>query len=453
MNENTQMIVLDGANIGWAAGKDHCSGAGLIEVIKFCKNNGLNPIAFLPNYYLMNSKKSGLISEIESVKEELEKGHIIPVPPRDDDDLYMITFAQQKETKLISNDLYRDYIKSSEDEKAQEWVKKNVVSYTFIVNEFFPNPKFSSYFMESRGPGIGKKSAAKLSADEPEFVKSKTLKKTPITNELVKNITVQGINTTSKESIQNTLESINKPDKMEKRLGIKYLCLICGEGFKKWSLAHNHKKKTGHGSHICSVCEEILPSPKTAKEHQQSTGHDGLKGTWIGQHEMDVKNIPELSTSSVTEHIAQRVRLSKQQARDSQYLIRGFTVSNPKGVNSSWPEAPVVSAQVISEFEKIKPKKMSWQDALELIAENLGISKRRTKGVLREIHSISKMKGDYQRKGIIDWGQIKINGGMFEDIRISVTNLVWGDDEPSEPWKEDLISYFDDLKIQYALID
>ena len=444
INQDTDLIVLDGANIGWAAGQNHCSGQGLLSAINYCRERGFTPVVFLPNHYLSNKDTKRLIKDHEQLSPQIELGTIIPVPPRDDDDLYMLTFAQQKNAKLISNDLYRDYIKSSENESAQEWVSSNVISYTFVLHEFFPNPKFIDFF-DSKGKSSDKDSVENDAIPELED-------EVKIQSENEKSNEIISINDTPiVKVVEDTLNKMSKKDDLEKKIGFKYLCLVCGEGFRKWSKAHDHKKKTGHGAHICTECDTILPSPKSAKEHQAATGHDGLKGTWIGQHEMAVKNIKQLNNLSIQEFIQKRNNSSSTNTSDADLQIHGFNVSKKGLHRGDWPESPEVAAKIIIHFEKINPDKLSWAEAQIRIARELDIPKIRTKGVLRAIHSISEMKSNFSRKGIINWKKIEISGGMFEEIRIFVTKHVWGNQKPAKEWQDGLISYFDIVKIKLAL--
>ncbi|CAN0415649.1 unnamed protein product, partial [Hapterophycus canaliculatus] len=48
---------------------------------------------------------------------------------------------------VVTNDLYRDHVKGITGRKkadaARRWIKTHSISYTFVVDEFFPNPDFS----------------------------------------------------------------------------------------------------------------------------------------------------------------------------------------------------------------------------------------------------------------------------------------------------------------------
>ena len=426
------IIVLDAANIGWTAGNKACSGKGLIDVINYCRNHGLIPVAFLPNHYLYNPRSpSRLITNLDEVNSEVDKGVVIPVPARDDDDLYMITYAQSKNAKLVSNDLFRDYISSSEDSAAESWVKENVISYSFVIDEFFPNPKFSKYF----------ENATTLDTPTPEL----EVEASPIPTEVVPS---------DAEKILEEISAMSDEGDVEKALGFRYYCHICGSGFKKWGHAYTHKEESGHGAYVCGECQEILPSPKKAKEHQQTTDHITLTGTWIGQHEMRVKNIPDLtlgiiqSSNNQPDEILREIVLNKP---IREYNIRGVTA----GANRGWPSNPKKAAQFLHEFESLRGKEITWKKCKDTIAKQIQTPKHRTNGMLQILQMIfqpgqpregsNKSTGSWRDN--VDWDLVEIDGAIFEVIRRS---LMGRNTSASVEWVEEINNYLEDVKIYYA---
>lgn len=65
---------------------------------------------------------------------------------QDYDDSYCIRYAQQRNGVIVSNDLYRDHIDkiASERDKAgmRRWLREHIISFTFVRNDFLPNPDF-----------------------------------------------------------------------------------------------------------------------------------------------------------------------------------------------------------------------------------------------------------------------------------------------------------------------
>lgn len=66
--------------------------------------------------------------------------------PQDYDDSYSIRYAMQRNGFVVTNDLYRDHVKKIEDkqrkEEARRWLKGHCISFTFVGDEFLPNPDF-----------------------------------------------------------------------------------------------------------------------------------------------------------------------------------------------------------------------------------------------------------------------------------------------------------------------
>jgi len=441
------IIVLDAANIGWSAGNSQCSGKGLIEVITYCRNHGLIPIAFLPNNYLYSpGKPKRLITELEDVIIEVDKGTIIPVPPRDDDDLYMITYARSKDAKLVSNDLFRDYISSSEDSVAESWVKNNVVSYTFVIGEFFPNPKFTKFFGNS----------------VPQITQTDT--PTDSVNQFV-NLQISGepeIETSAK--ILDVILTIDHSDIVEKALGFRYYCTICGDGFKKWKHANTHKKESGHGSYICGECKEILPSPKSAKEHQETTNHNTLTGLWVSQNDMRIKSIPDLtielinSSSSSPDEFLRQIVLNKR-VEDNKYHIWRF---NHRGGGSTgrplWPSNPKTAAHLIHTFESFRGQSLTWKECKDKLSKKLSIAKLKAAGILKTFQTLFFLDTNRLTPGTpiswndqIIWSVVNIDGAIFERILHALNDVEWVDGHlKPEGWLEEINDYLEDVKIYYA---
>lgn len=65
---------------------------------------------------------------------------------QDYDDSYCLQYAHKKDAVIVSNDMYRDWVKKQPSWKKGEsiqWLRTHVVSYTFVRDEFMPNPDFT----------------------------------------------------------------------------------------------------------------------------------------------------------------------------------------------------------------------------------------------------------------------------------------------------------------------
>lgn len=80
---------------------------------------------------------------VDILKQLAAQGYLSLTPPQDHDDAYIIRYAQNHNGCIISNDLYRDHIeKSSNRKELKRWMRKHLISFTFVGDEFMPNPDF-----------------------------------------------------------------------------------------------------------------------------------------------------------------------------------------------------------------------------------------------------------------------------------------------------------------------
>ena len=57
-------------------------------------------------------------------------------------------YAQTHGAYVVTNDMYRDHVQgivgdAAERERQRRWTKTHLISYTFVGDEFLPNPNFS----------------------------------------------------------------------------------------------------------------------------------------------------------------------------------------------------------------------------------------------------------------------------------------------------------------------
>lgn len=92
----------------------------------------------------------------------VDLGHVILTPPQDYDDSYSIDYARRHNACIVTNDRYNDSIlfslpllalsftlqdidkQPTEKEKAQvrRFIRDHSISFTFVRDEFMPNPDF-----------------------------------------------------------------------------------------------------------------------------------------------------------------------------------------------------------------------------------------------------------------------------------------------------------------------
>ena len=101
-----------------------------------------------------------------------QTGILCGTPPQDYDDSYCLSYARQKcekgqEAFIVSNDLFRDHIAHFFKRKSQtvqdksvvnqmmdlekRWLREHTVSYTFVVDEFQPNPDSALFELMQSG--------------------------------------------------------------------------------------------------------------------------------------------------------------------------------------------------------------------------------------------------------------------------------------------------------------
>ncbi|ETW01746.1 hypothetical protein H310_06350 [Aphanomyces invadans] len=156
------LIVVDAANVAMRHGlnaKFSCRGIRL--VIDHYIARGHKVIAFLPDYLLkyetVGAQKrmanvgydvspTKLPDDVTLLQAMVLEGLIIATPPQDYDDSYCIQYAGTHDGCVVTNDLFRDHldnIKPSQKRSAmREWLKAHRISFTWVGDEFLPNPDF-----------------------------------------------------------------------------------------------------------------------------------------------------------------------------------------------------------------------------------------------------------------------------------------------------------------------
>ncbi|KAL1524238.1 hypothetical protein AB1Y20_019143 [Prymnesium parvum] len=157
-------IIVDGPNVAIRHGKSkRFSSRGIELCLDYWKARGHEAIAVLPEFHLDFDRVGGnkraadlglvdakrVADDVPLLRRLEEEGRLVLTPPQDYDDSYCLSLAQSKRGCVVSNDMYRDYVdlvvKRGGDPKqasAISWKKAHVISYTFLNDEFLPNPDF-----------------------------------------------------------------------------------------------------------------------------------------------------------------------------------------------------------------------------------------------------------------------------------------------------------------------
>ena len=157
------LIVIDGPNVAIKHGqRTRFSCRGIQLVIEYWQAAGHRTLAFVPDSYLNFDRAGGSkraaslgLSDAKYVADDVPllrtleaRGDLVVTPPQDYDDSYAIAYARDRMPAcIVTNDMYRDYVESEgrrgrSKKEADEWRREHLISFTFILDEFLPNPDF-----------------------------------------------------------------------------------------------------------------------------------------------------------------------------------------------------------------------------------------------------------------------------------------------------------------------
>jgi len=156
------LIVLDAPNIAMRHGKKKVfSCIGVQLAIEYWQERGHKVVGFIPDYYVdyenvaqkRRTVRAGFEVETQKLPDDvtllnrlLDEGSLIATPPQDYDDSYSIKYAENHGGCVVTNDRYKDHVEkgtSGDDKRARrDWVRTHCISYTFVNDEFVPNPDF-----------------------------------------------------------------------------------------------------------------------------------------------------------------------------------------------------------------------------------------------------------------------------------------------------------------------
>lgn len=153
------LVVVDAPNVAMSHGRNkRFSWRGVKIAIEHFKALGHRVVGFVPAHHLNDRNKSrrrpgGVNGDLQSTPEDqaalqemVEEGLLATTPSQDYDDSYCISYAMQRNGVVVTNDMFRDHTNAVDGaqkrDNARRWLKGHLISFTFIGDEFVPNPDF-----------------------------------------------------------------------------------------------------------------------------------------------------------------------------------------------------------------------------------------------------------------------------------------------------------------------
>lgn len=155
-------IVIDGPNVAvkHSGKKSTLSVAGIRIAIEYYQRRGHDVVAFVPEYYYtrkpLPSSTCGLslgdfmpvVDSMPAFESLVQRKLVVLTPPQDYDDVYCIEYARKHGAYIVTNDRYNDHINkmpsgSRAQRELRQWIRRHCISFTFVRDEFFPNPDFA----------------------------------------------------------------------------------------------------------------------------------------------------------------------------------------------------------------------------------------------------------------------------------------------------------------------
>mmetsp|Transcript_4814 Transcript_4814/g.7288 ORF Transcript_4814/g.7288 Transcript_4814/m.7288 type:complete len:986 (+) Transcript_4814:168-3125(+) len=141
------LVVLDAPNVAMRHGNGKKFSARGIEIAaNYYIAGGHRVVGFIPQHHL-DERRGPDPEEASLLQSMVESGLLVITPSQDYDDSYCITYCKQHNGCVLTNDLYRDHYTAVSDHKEREaarrWIKGHTISFTFVGDEFLPNPDFN----------------------------------------------------------------------------------------------------------------------------------------------------------------------------------------------------------------------------------------------------------------------------------------------------------------------
>ena len=118
---------------------------GPIEAYRYWSEKGRKVKVFVKQYRVTNRNEDEIMDNIGEFLSVIPSKDRPVVPSDGDDDSYFIKWSVENDAILITNDLLRDHhhrLSGEELERFEEWLSRSRCGFTFIDDEFFPDPNF-----------------------------------------------------------------------------------------------------------------------------------------------------------------------------------------------------------------------------------------------------------------------------------------------------------------------
>ena len=141
------LVVIDGPNVAFRHSRDQwpASGKGIQLAFQYYRQRGYRVRAFVPGYFLQGRSEHRRVTNSKLLAEMAKTGDLVPLPPQDDDDVYFLHYAREHGGYIVTNDMFRDHRAKLDKAAAREFqrfVDGHVISFTFVDDDFLPNPAF-----------------------------------------------------------------------------------------------------------------------------------------------------------------------------------------------------------------------------------------------------------------------------------------------------------------------
>lgn len=152
-------VIIDAANVAFSAGgNEYFNVAGLQTCLEYFRELGYDATAVCSQRTYTGPWRKGREPDDRQLLQRLHGEKLLDTTPSgENDDSYMLKYAREHGSCLIvSNDKFRDWIDNSKGTQKRlerlNWVKANVVPYSFVRARFVPSPKFNFSAIQPRSP-------------------------------------------------------------------------------------------------------------------------------------------------------------------------------------------------------------------------------------------------------------------------------------------------------------